>query len=86
MSDSCAERRVVVTRGRGFLGSNMVEKLKAHGAQHTLVPERKRYNLRRLEAVEQMYENMRPHVVVHLAAVVGGSGANRERPGAFFYR
>ncbi len=79
------ERRVVVTGGGGFLGSHVVEKLKAHGAQQVLVPRRERYDLRRLEAVEEMYEDMRPQIVIHLAAVVGGIGANRERPAEFFY-
>src|SRR6266568_4312462 len=79
------ERRVVVTGGGGFLGSHVVKKLKARGAQHVLVPERERYDLRRLEAVQEMYEDMRPQIVIHLAAVVGGIGANRERPAEFFY-
>ncbi len=79
------ERRVVVTGGGGFLGSHVVKKLKARGAQHVLVPERERYDLRRLEAVQEMYEDMRPQIVIHLAAVVGGIGANQERPAEFFY-
>src|SRR5437016_592571 len=85
MSGFWSDRRVVVTGGRGFLGSYVVEKLRSVGAGHVLIPERDQYDLRRLEAVQRMYEDMRPDVVIHLAAVVGGIGANRERPGEFFY-
>ena len=85
MGSFWSERRVVVTGGHGFLGSYVVERLRAHGAQHIFVPEHQRYDLRSFEAVERMYDDMRPGVVIHLAAVVGGIGANRERPGEFFY-
>ena len=78
-------RRVVVTGGLGFLGSYVVERLRQHGARHVLAPARADYDLRQLEAVERMYRDMRPDIVIHLAAVVGGIGANRERPGEFFY-
>ena len=78
-------RRVVVTGGRGFLGSYVVERLQARGATHVLVPTHQEYDLRDLGAVERMYTDMRPQIVIHLAAVVGGIGANRERPGEFFY-
>ena len=78
-------RRVVVTGGRGFLGSYVVEKLAERGAQEVLVPERETYDLRIESDVERMYRDMRPELVIHLAAVVGGIGANRERPGEFFY-
>ena len=77
--------RVVVTGGRGFLGSNVVRQLAERGAKHVLVPASKDYDLRRMDAVERMYDDMRPTIVIHLAAVVGGIGANRERPGEFFY-
>src|SRR5438034_4293081 len=85
MADYWSQRRVVVTGGHGFLGSYVVEALRARGAAHVFAPERERYDLRRLEAVEGMYRDMRPNIVIHLAAVVGGIGANRERPGEFFY-
>src|SRR5438105_9224777 len=85
MSRFWANRAVLVTGGNGFLGSYIVEKLKMHGATRILVPDRKEYDLRQMEAIRRMYETMRPDVVVHLAAVVGGIGANRERPGEFFY-
>ena len=76
---------MVVTGGGGFLGSYVVERLKVHGAEQVLVPTRAEYDLRDLDQVERMYADMRPDVVIHLAAVVGGIGANRERPGEFFY-
>src|SRR2546423_7706045 len=85
MTDFWKNRRVVVTGGKGFLGSYVVEKLAGHGAAHVLVPARRDYDLRRLDAVERMFTDMRPDIVIHLAAVVGGIGANRERPGEFFY-
>jgi len=85
MTDFWKNRRVVVTGGKGFLGSYVVEKLAGHGAAHVLVPARRDYDLRQLDAVERMFTDMRPDIVIHLAAVVGGIGANRERPGEFFY-
>src|SRR5436190_8243283 len=85
MADFWSKRRVVVTGGAGFLGSYVVDKLKEGGAHDVLVPTRRTYDLRLGEAVRQMYSDMRPDIVIHLAAVVGGIGANRERPGEFFY-
>src|SRR2546430_3965516 len=85
MSDFWRKARVVVTGGHGFLGSHVVESLKHHGANHVLLPASKDYDLRIREAVERMYDDMRPDVMIHLAAVVGGIGANRQRPGEFFY-
>lgn len=85
MSRFWDSRRVVVTGGRGFLGSYVVEKLKTRGATQIFVPEKNAYDLRKLGDVERMYQEMRPEIVIHLAAVVGGIGANRERPGEFFY-
>src|SRR6266571_4404892 len=85
MSEYWTGRRVVVTGGQGFLGSYVVNTLKQHGARHILVPTQAEYDLRRLDAVERMYGDMSPDIVIHLAAVVGGIGANRERPGEFFY-
>src|SRR5256712_9714901 len=85
MSEFWKQRRVAVTGGRGFLGSYVAEKLGQRGAREVLVPARRDYDLRRLEAVERMYGDMQPDIVIHLAAVVGGIGANRQRPGEFFY-
>jgi GDP-L-fucose synthase len=85
VSDFWSERRAVVTGGHGFLGSYVVEQLKNRGAAHVLVPDRAQYDLRQLEAVDRMYVDMQPDIVIHLAALVGGIGANRERPGEFFF-
>ena len=78
-------RRVVVTGGAGFLGSYILEGLKERGCKDILVPTIEEYDLVKLEDIKRMYDDMRPGVVIHLAAVVGGIGANREHPGKFFY-
>jgi len=80
-----ADRRVVVTGGAGFLGSFILEKLRARGCGAILVPTIEEYDLVKAVDIERMYDDMRPDVVIHLAAVVGGIGANREHPGRFFY-
>lgn len=78
-------KRVVVTGGAGFLGSYVVEKLRERGCREIFVPRSKDYDLREKEAIIRMYEDFKPDVVIHLAAVVGGIGANRKNPGKFFY-
>lgn len=85
MSTFWESRRVLVTGGSGFLGSCVVASLKERGAQEVLAPTRAAYDLRDGAAVRRLYAELRPHLVIHLAAVVGGIGANRERPGEFFY-
>jgi GDP-L-fucose synthase len=79
------EQRLVVTGGAGFLGSHVTRKLRERGAKDLFVPKSSEYNLTREEAVVRLYRDARPDVVIHLAAVVGGIGANRENPGRFFY-
>jgi len=79
------DKRVTVTGGAGFLGSYVVEKLRERGCCHIFVPRSRDYDLREKEAVIQMYKDSRPDIVIHLAAVVGGIGANRKYPGKFFY-
>jgi GDP-L-fucose synthase len=81
-----AQRRVCVTGGAGFLGSFVVEKLQERGAEHIFVPRQKDYDLTKLEAIRQMLAEARPDVVIHLAALAGGIGANRARPADFFYK
>ncbi|HEX2204646.1 MAG TPA: GDP-L-fucose synthase [Longimicrobium sp.] len=78
-------RRVLVTGGGGFLGSHVVERLRAAGAAEVFVPRREAYDLTRQEAVERVFNDASPDVVMHLAAEVGGIGANRAAPGRFFY-
>jgi len=85
VSEFWTRRRVVVTGGSGFLGSYVVEQLHARGARDVAVPRRTELDLRRMTDVERMYRDFRPEIVIHLAAVVGGIGANRQRPGEFFY-
>ena len=80
-----SNHRVVVTGGSGFLGSCVVRKLRERGCNEIHVPRRQEYDLRQPAAVERLYEHTRPDMVIHLAAVVGGIGANRMHPGSFFY-
>ena len=77
--------RVMVTGGAGFVGRRVVERLQFRGITDVFVPRRAEYDLRDRAAVRAALERARPDVVIHLAAVVGGIGANRELPGTFFY-
>ncbi len=83
--DFWKDRRVVVTGGSGFLGSFVVEALHQRGAAEVFVPRSKDYDLRDIEAVRRMLHDARPNVIIHLAAHVGGIGANRTHPAEFFY-
>jgi len=79
------DKRVVVTGGSGFLGSFVVEKLKRRGAKDVVVPRSAEYDLRTREGIERMLAEARPDMIIHLAALAGGIGANRARPAEFFY-
>jgi len=79
--------RIVITGGDGFLGRHLQQELLQRGvkSENLLVPVSQEYNLTQQNDVERMYNDMRPSVVIHLAAQVGGIGANRSNPGRFFY-
>jgi GDP-L-fucose synthase len=80
-----ADKRVTVTGGAGFLGSFVCEELARRGCARPFVPRRAEYDLVRGDAVARLLADSRPDVIIHLAAEVGGIGANRENPGRFFY-
>lgn len=80
-----ANQSVIVTGGAGFLGSYVVAELKARGAANVFVVRSKDYDLRHEQAVRQLFTDVQATMVIHLAAVVGGIGANRAHPGQFFY-
>jgi GDP-L-fucose synthase len=80
-----SSRKVLLTGGSGFLGRHVLAALRAQGASDVVVPRKAQYDLTQEEAVARVYLDHRPNVVIHLAAIVGGIGANREKPGQFFY-
>lgn len=78
-------RRVCVTGGAGFLGSYVVSKLRLRGAGEVFIPTIEQYDLVQPGDISRMLDDSRPDIIIHLAAQVGGIGANRERPAEFFY-
>jgi GDP-L-fucose synthase len=79
------DKRVVVTGGAGFLGSFVVDQLRAKGCHQIVIPRSQDYDLVQMDAVRQLYSDAKPDLVIHLAARVGGIGANQANPGRFFY-
>jgi GDP-L-fucose synthase len=80
-----ANQSVVVTGGAGFLGSFVCDRLREAGVRDLFVPRSAEYDLRDRAAIERLLRDARPTLLIHLAAVVGGIGANRKNPGRFFY-
>jgi len=83
--DFWKDKRVIVTGGAGFLGSYVVEKLKNRGCKDIFVPLVEDYDLTKEKNIIRLYQEYSCDIVIHLAAVVGGIGANRENPGKFYY-
>ena len=79
------KKRILITGGAGFLGSFVVKKLRESGYREIFFPRSKDYDLTQMAAVQKVYQDAQPDIVIHLAAQVGGIGANRENPGKFFY-
>jgi GDP-L-fucose synthase len=82
---SLADKRVLVTGGAGFLGAPVCRLLEERGAGEVIVPRKREHDLTDAEAVTRLFDAAQPDVVIHLAAEVGGIGANRDNPGRFFY-
>ena len=79
------DQRVVLTGGAGFLGSFVVPELERRGCRDIFIPRSRDYDLVQMDDVKRLYADARPTIVLHLAARVGGIGANRDNPGKFFY-
>ncbi len=86
MSGFFQDKRVMITGGAGFLGGYVTKGLQKRHCKNILVPKIEDYDLVNLDDIIRMYDDMKPDIVIHLAAVVGGIGANREHPGEFFYK
>ena len=85
MNDFWSGKRVVVTGGAGFLGRPIVKLLQARGCRDIVIPRSRDYNLVELEAVRRLLKDAHPDIIIHLAALVGGIGANQAHPGQFFF-
>jgi GDP-L-fucose synthase len=78
-------KRIAITGGKGFLGQHLIAKLQGLCCQEVFVVDRPEYDLTDMRSVQKMYEELKPDIVIHLAAVVGGIGANMKNPGQYFY-
>ncbi|MFH1386108.1 MAG: GDP-L-fucose synthase [bacterium] len=85
MNNFWSDKKVIVTGGAGFLGSYVVEKLKQRGCQDIYIPLIEKFDLRKESDIIRLYSGFNSNMVIHLAAAVGGIGANRDNPGSFFY-
>src|SRR5579872_484002 len=82
---SIASKRILITGGAGFLGSHVANELRRAGCKQLLVFRSSEYDLRNPAETARLFRDTGPQIVIHLAAVVGGIGANRDNPGKFFY-
>ena len=81
-----SKKRITVTGGKGFLGTHLVRKLREdRGCKNILIVDLPEYDFRIPDDIKRMFDDQKPDIVIHLAGVVGGIGANRENPGKFFY-
>jgi GDP-L-fucose synthase len=80
-----AEKKICVTGGAGFLGTHLIKELRDRGAKHIFIPTVEEYNLVDRDAIKRLLADSEPDVIIHLAAHVGGIGANQEKPAEFFY-
>jgi len=85
MSNNFSYRRVIVTGGAGFLGRFVVERLRSYGDVEIVVPRQKQYDLLEQSEIKRLLGEVKPDLIIHLAAVVGGIGINQRNPGKFFY-
>jgi len=86
MSEFWKDKRVCVTGGAGFLGTFILDKLRERGAKDIFVPRIEEYDLTMMEDQDRMLDDAKPDILIHLAALAGGIGANRARPAEFFYK
>jgi GDP-L-fucose synthase len=78
-------KNILITGGHGFLGRHLCLNFKANGYKRIFTPNHKEYDLTRDSHVRRMISSIKPYVIIHCAALVGGIGANQEKPGSFFY-
>lgn len=83
---SLQAKRIVVTGGHGFLGTQVMRQLEAAGCRQLFAPRHQEFDLTRVEDIRRLFREAQPQVLIHLAARVGGIGANRKQPGGFFYQ
>src|SRR5262245_53590573 len=83
--DGVTDKRVLITGGAGFLGRHVSAKVRDHSPAAMLAPRSAEYDLRERTAIDQLLADFQPQTIIHLAAVVGGIGANRDNPGRYFY-